>query len=108
MKEFKTPILSQIYNAIGWVIVAIGVITAAFTLLGGALMGISRDISGLLGFSGVLMSVLATVIILLVTALIALPFFGIAQVITYFCHTAYHAQSMDEWLNKSLYQMQKT
>jgi hypothetical protein len=40
--------------------------------------------------------------------LIALPFFGIAQVITYFGRTAHHAESIDNSLKVSLYHMQKT
>ena len=103
MKEFKTPILSQIYNAIGWVIVVVGIIFAVFTLLGGAFL-----IRTPLGGTGFLMSVVSVFVTLLVTAIIALPFFGIAQVITYFGRTAYHAQAIDEWLKQSLFQMQKT
>ena len=104
MNEFKKPILSQIYNAIGILTVVIGVILAVLSLIGALNAGLGPRGSGFYG----LPLAIAPVIILLLTALIALPFFGIAQVITYFGRTAYHAQAIDEGLKQSLFQMQKT
>lgn len=84
-KEFTKPILSTIYSIIGIFIVIIGAILAVLALIG----------SGLVGRAG-------GAVIFAVAVLIALPLFGIAQVITYFGKTAFYTESINDCLNSSM------
>jgi len=93
-KEFKKPILGSIYDAAGGLVIGIGLILAVT-----ALFVDSRGLGvGPTGISG-------SLLILFIALMIALPFFGIAQIFKFIGKAAFHSESIDEHLRTSLFEI---
>jgi len=92
-KTFKTPILSGIFKVVGGVVAIMGVCSAIIFFLVVALSGNGQPIMGIAAgyFS---------LIILIVTFLIALPLLGIAQVIEYIGKIAFFSEQICEYVDR--------
>jgi len=84
-KTFKTPILTTIYRSIGWVVIVLGVICAIIILKDGTKNTVANS---MMSFPPVSIAIID----LLITFAIALPLFGIAQVVEYIGKTAFYAE----------------
>lgn len=99
-KKFRQPILAWIYGVVGGVVVIAGLI-AAIALMFGAKM--VPDATGTLP-SGLL----GGLAVLILTLVAALPFFGIAQVISHIGKTAYFAENLSHTMTLSMMEINLT
>lgn len=88
-QQFKTPILATIYNVSGCLVIVLGMLGSMISVFSGT--------------SGSLPALTA-----LGSIFIALPLFGIAQLISYIGKTAYYAEMINDSLTTSTYQTAKT
>lgn len=91
-REYKKPILASIYDAFGWLIVGVGVIAAITSILGGRMYGGPTGVAGFIAA-------------LLVAAIIALPFFGIAQIFQFIGKTAFYTEAISDHLKTAMYDL---
>jgi len=89
-QQFKEPILSSIYKVACFIVLVFGLLGSVLSLL--------------LGSSGLLPALAGIGI----TLLLALPLFGIAQLISYIGKTAYYSELISNSLTTSTYQTSKT
>ncbi|MDZ4199739.1 MAG: hypothetical protein U1E27_10710 [Kiritimatiellia bacterium] len=94
-REFKEPILAAIYRLAGIIIVVVGILAAVAAIMGSA-------------FGGGPEGILGALVALVVTLIIALPFFGIAQLFTYIGKTAFYAESISDSLTMSMHEINKS
>jgi hypothetical protein len=85
IKTFETPILTTIYRSIGWIVIVLGILVAIFILKDGAVNVSAKSMMSYPPFA-------VAIIDLLITFAIALPMFGIAQVVEYIGKTAFYAE----------------
>ncbi len=89
--QFKEPILASIYKVAGFIVLVIGLLGSLGTFLWG-------------GSDAILPGITAIGI----TLIIALPLFGIAQLITYIGKTSYYSEMICNSLTTSTYQTAKS
>jgi hypothetical protein len=87
---FQQPILATVYKVAAVLILIIGILSAIVPLFAGA--------QGL-PFTG---------LTLVATLIVALPFFGIAQLFTYIGKTAFFAETISESLTLSMFEINKS
>ncbi|HNS80842.1 MAG TPA: hypothetical protein PKM67_05235 [Kiritimatiellia bacterium] len=83
--SFKTPIISSIFNIMGYIVATTGLLMTVY-IIASSVSG--KNDSGMAGAG----------IPLAFAALVSLPFFGLAQVVTFIGRTAFYTEAINDEL----------